>query len=171
MPKNVYFKFDTEMKPDKIDIEDLIDSDLDAKDYFSSYLINNSDSTFIIGTQDHSLIIIQEALDENNEWTPIEHWIYSRCGNSYMEPLKLKSGKCVSIPIRKYKGDFKTKLRLKVLIRKEVFYSGLFEGSIYKSQFNKRDEKHKYPLGYNYFDYLNDKYPFRDSFLDQFFKE
>ena len=171
MPKKVYFKFDTEAEAINLDFKDLYKSDQVASDYFSSYLINSSDSTFIIGTQDHSLIMIQEALDENEKWKPIEHWVYSRCGNSFMEPLKLKSGNCVFIPIKKYKGDFKTKFRLKVLIRNEVFYSDHFEGSIYESQFNIREEKNKHPLVFNTYDYLNGNYPFRDKFLDQFFKE
>ena len=46
--------------------------------------------------------MIQEAKNSKGEWVPIEHWLYSRCGNSYMNPLVLNPGEEVLVPIKKH---------------------------------------------------------------------
>ena len=109
----------------------------DPQKYFRAYLINNKSEKFTAKRQDESLIMIQEALDENGNWLPIEYWVYSGCGNSYFNPLELDSGKYVMIPIRKYSGYFNTKIRLKMKKDSTLFYSQPFEGSIDKEQFQK----------------------------------
>jgi len=114
----IYFSFHQGVKP----------ADLKAKDYFTAYLVNASDSLFHVPRQDGSLIMIQEAINEQGEWTPIEHWISSGCGNSYFSPLKLEAGNYVMIPIKQYKGRYKTKIRLKLRKKDGTnFYSEPFK--------------------------------------------
>jgi len=108
-----------------------------SKSHFIAYLVNMTDSSVYIKTQDGSLLIIQEALDENNNWQPIEYWIPSGCGNSYFNPLSLEAGKCVLVPIKKYTGNYKTQFRLKFNIGKSIIYSDTFEASLDKTQFKK----------------------------------
>lgn len=133
-----YFYFDQNSKPKKLKSNGFVWLDDNPKNYFTAYLINASDSTFNAERQDGSLIMIQEAINGKGEWKPIEYWVYSGCGNSYFDPLKLDSGKYVMIPIKQYHGSFKTKFRLKMKKDKTLFYSETFEGSIEKSQFQKQ---------------------------------
>lgn len=138
-PNAVYFQFNTEEKAKNLEslgfgwIED------NPENHFVAYLINTSDSTFSSKLQDGSLLMIQEAMNEKEEWVPIEYWVVSGCGNSY-RTLNLKPGQQVMIPIKKYQGSFKTKIRLKLQTGKEVFYSQTFEGAIELTQFNKETE-------------------------------
>ena len=135
-----YFYFDKNTKPEKLKSKGFVWMDDNPNDYFTAYLVNMSDSTFKAKRQDGSLIMIQEAMDEKGKWKPIEYWVYSGCGNSYFDPLKLDSGKYVMIPIKQYHGSFKTKFRLKMKIYNTLFYSETFEGSIEKSQFEKQKD-------------------------------
>jgi hypothetical protein len=107
------------------------------RSYFTAHLINASDSIVKIERQDGSLIMIQEAKNEEGEWVPIEHWLYSWCGNSYMNPLVLEHGQKVMIPIKKYSGTFETVVRLKLKIGEVLVYSDPFISSIDLNQFKK----------------------------------
>lgn len=137
IPDKLYFQFKVNVDPKELDSIGLNKFKKDTFEYFTGYLINNTDSTVKLTRQDGSLIMIQEALDEEGEWKPIEHWVPSRCGNSYFHPLYIDSGEYVIIPIRKYKGSFKTKIRLKFVYKREVHFSDSFDASINKSQFEK----------------------------------
>jgi len=50
---------------------------------FPVFIFNTSDSVYSIEMQDLRLIMIQEAIDPNGQWKPIEYWRDSWCGNSY----------------------------------------------------------------------------------------
>lgn len=140
----VFFNFNTDQSPGQFTYEDYKWDEGKSGKYFEAFLINTSDSTLTLERQDASLVIIQEALDENGNWEPIEYWVDSGCGNSYLNPVNLSPGKYIIVPIRKYKGEFKTRIRL----RYKYFYRGgegimisdSFEGSIDKSQFQKQTE-------------------------------
>ena len=49
----------------------------------SVYIKNNLNKILKIIPQDNSLYLIQEAIDKNGKWNPIEFWGFSHCGNSY----------------------------------------------------------------------------------------
>ena len=136
-PGKVYFHFNKALKPSGLAALGFGWTEDNPKDYFTGYLINTSDSTFNADRQDGSLIMIQEALDEDGNWAPIEYWVYSGCGNSYFDPLQLDPGKYVMIPIKHYSGKFKTKIRLKFKKDDNVLYSDSFEGSVDLKQFDK----------------------------------
>ena len=134
-----YFHFNKKLSPKDLKSQDFVWSDNDNEKYFIAYLINTTDSTFKTELQDGSLIMIQEALNEKNEWQPIEYWVNSGCGNSF-ESLKIDPGQHVIIRIIQYAGSFKTKIRLKMRKDRSIFYSEPFEGTVDKSQFEKQIE-------------------------------
>ena len=133
----VYFDFYTNKTPKRPKRKEFYWLKDYPKTYFVSFLINTTDSVFRATRQDGSLIMIQEALDENGNWSPIEYWVYSGCGNSYFDPLVLNPGESIFVPIKKYTGDFKTKIRLRFKHGDKVIYSDSFDASIDKTQFNK----------------------------------
>lgn len=151
----VYFHFNIEDRPTNLKSMDFVWLEDNPDGYFIGYLVNTSDSTFEAGRQDGSLIMIQEALDKKGKWKPIEYWVYSGCGNSYFNSLSLDSGKCVMIPIKKYSGNFETRIRLKLKYGDEILFSDSFEGSINKSQFKKKTDKVNGILYHGPANYLN----------------
>jgi hypothetical protein len=153
----VYFHFNQSLKPKGLKAKGFLWMEDTPKDYFTAYLINTSDATFNAKRQDGSLIMIQEAMDAEGKWQPIEYWVYSGCGNSYFDPLVLTPGNYVMIPIKEYKGSFKTKFRLKMKKDTSLFYSDTFEGSIDKSQFEKETKQVNGILYHGPANYLDDK--------------
>lgn len=145
--RKVFFLFDLENSSTNLSSQGIRRVDCPAA-YFMAYLVNTSDSTFIAERQDRSLIMIQEALDEKRNWEPIEYWSPSSCGLSYQNPLLLESGKYVMVPIKKYSGSFRTRIRLKFKYGDEVLYSDSFEGSVNKAQFKKITDEFNLPVSY-----------------------
>jgi hypothetical protein len=152
-----YFSFNKNLEPTKLKSKGFIWLEDMPKEYFTGYLINASDSIFNAEKQDGSLIMIQEAIDKNGDWQPIEYWTYSGCGNSYFHPLTLKPGKYIMIPIKKYNGNYKTKIRLKLKKDKSIFYSDPFDGSIETSQFDKKTDNVDGILYHGPANYLDEK--------------
>ncbi|MCG8574193.1 MAG: hypothetical protein MI810_04855 [Flavobacteriales bacterium] len=139
----VYFQFNTKqlLTKEEVKVHDFGWLNESPENYFVSYLVNTTDKTLNAKRQDGSLIMIQEAMDEEGEWQPIEYWVYSGCGNSYFSPLALEPEKCIMVPIKKYTGSFKTKIRLKCNTGKNgLFYSQSFSASIDKAQFQREDD-------------------------------
>lgn len=97
-------------------------------------LKNHSKVPVELHTQDGSLCLIQEALNTKGEWKPIEFFTYSSCGFG-QHNIFLNENEQVRIVVRKYTGDIKTKLRLKLLTENGVIYSSEFDGHINKGQF------------------------------------
>ncbi|NBL64333.1 hypothetical protein GV828_03845 [Flavobacterium sp. NST-5] len=95
---------------------------------------NNSEKTIELLTQDNQIFIIQEAIDESGKWKPIEYWQYSTCGNSYNSIEILPKNKILTETTR-YDGDFKTKIRFKLLHKNKEFYSNEVEAKISLQQF------------------------------------
>jgi hypothetical protein len=94
------------------------------------WLINNSKDTITLQMQDWLYICILEALDLNSEWRPIEYWRFSNCGNSYYNKRLLpKTANSFVISIPKI-GNYKTKLRFKLLGMDKFYYSNPFNGNI-----------------------------------------
>lgn len=87
---------------------------------------NISDSVTNIETQEGWIYMIQEALDEQGNWRPIEYIDYRAvCGNSYGNSKLLPDEYLIS-KVYKYDGDFETQLRVKFATHKEVYYSNEF---------------------------------------------
>ncbi len=107
----------------------------DTVDYF--ILLNLKSDTITFGLQDESLITIKEALNEKGKWMPIEHWIFSDCGNSYFPLHRLVKAQFAIIKTRKHKGGHSSlqRLRLKTWVDGPVIISDPYEGSADISEF------------------------------------
>ena len=113
------------------------------------WLINNSNDTVILQMQDWLYICILEAIDINKEWRPIEYWCFSRCGNSYYNKKimpKMANSFVMDIPRN---GDYKTKLRFKLLGLDKFYYSNTFDGKINYCCF--KEDVSKYEKGMPHF--------------------
>lgn len=105
------------------------------------YIVNYSDSLQGIENHDGKIIMIQEALNSNNEWKPIEYFSYSGCGNSY-GITSLDTNCYLMFGVNKYRGNFKTKLRVRLKTNGNTILSNEYSGYINKSQFKQEEDEH-----------------------------
>lgn len=119
-------KFETELKSEKA--FRLIASPNDDEK-ISIYIQNNTTGSVELNHQDYKIYILQEAMDENGIWKPIEYWESSDCGNSFgniiIEPKEI-----IETKTTKYEGNFKTKIRFKLSEKDKVYYSNSLDSSI-----------------------------------------
>lgn len=95
----------------------------------SVYIQNNTSDTISISHQDFKVYILQEALDKNGVWKPIEYWESSDCGNSFGK-IKIDPNGIIETKSIKYSGNFETKIRFKLSDNNKVYYSNAIEGNI-----------------------------------------
>ena len=109
--------------------------------YYPVYVANNTPNTKVFKGKDQHVIVIQEALDSNKNWRPIEGRKLFFCGIGYWG-LKIHSNEFVALLIPKYDGKFKTKIRLRLEIGDIIYVSTPYEGYINQKQFhfNKQDD-------------------------------
>ncbi|OBW40359.1 hypothetical protein AB670_03311 [Chryseobacterium sp. MOF25P] len=115
----------------------LVVTEIKNDSLFSIYVKNNGQKDVLLIPQDNKLTLIQEALNQDKKWKPIEFWVNSDCGMSYLKKINVRSGEIIGVRSKKYKGNFKTKIRFKLLIDKKVYYSNSITASINKSKFEK----------------------------------
>ncbi|MFK7814584.1 MAG: hypothetical protein AB8B59_18960 [Maribacter sp.] len=104
------------------------------------FLFNNSKGKVIISKPiDHisDLFLLTEALDKNGERHPIEYLKQNSflCGTGHVDHL-LNPKTFLVGAVKRYSGDYKTKLRLKLSTEGSVLYSNEFEGEINYGQFS-----------------------------------
>ena len=104
---------------------------------FSVYLKNNLEEKLILIPQDNSMYVIQEALNENKEWKPIEFFGYSTCGNSYDRKMDFIPNQIIELSSKKYQGSYSTKIRFKVLLNDQIYYSNILSSTINENKFEK----------------------------------
>ena len=104
---------------------------------FSIYVKNNQNTIITLIPEDNSLYIIQEAMNEKNQWEPIEFWGYSTCGNSYDNKIEFKPNDVLHLTSEKYSGNFKTKIRFRLLLDNKVYYSNVLNSKLNISKFEK----------------------------------
>ncbi len=119
-------------------------NDID-EDYFVGRIISTFENK-LINLQYGSLIMIQEALDRNNVWRPIEVWRFGTCASGYGDVLYLKKNNFAEFPIKRYNGNFKTKVRLKLRDANETYYSEIFEYRIDESLFETTKQYSNYSV-------------------------
>jgi hypothetical protein len=102
-------------------------------------LVNATDRVVAFDAADSHPFVIQEALDENGAWRPLEAFPPIWCGNSYHRVL-LGPGESWEFPTPRYAGDFATKLRFRLSDAEGnlLLLSNEFEGSIHREQFSPR---------------------------------
>ncbi len=83
------------------------------------------------------LFMITEAKTEDGKWKPIEFYqqFPVLCSTGHQN-YNLQPNHFIIVGTRKYFGNYKTKLRLKLKSFGSVFYSNSFEGTVNKSQFD-----------------------------------
>lgn len=109
--------------------------------YYPVYVVNNTPNTKLFKGKSQHVFSIQEALDSNKKWRPIEGRKLFFCGNGFWG-LKIHSNEFVALLIPKYEGTFKTKIRIRIEIGDIIYVSTPYEGYINEKQFyfNKDDE-------------------------------
>lgn len=115
----------------------LVIAEIKNDSLFSIYVKNNTQEDLQFIPQDNKLCIIQEALTQDKNWKPIEFWVNSDCGISYLKKINVKFGEIIGLRSKKYSGNFKTKIRFKLLINGKIYYSNSITSSINKSKFAK----------------------------------
>ena len=104
---------------------------------FSIFIKNNQDIIVKLVPQDNSLYLIQEALDKKNQWKPVEFWSYSTCGNSYDNKINFEPNAILHLTTEKYSGNFKTKIRFRLLIDNQIYFSNELPSSLNITKFEK----------------------------------
>lgn len=110
-------------------------------------ILNTTSDTVDLDIQDGSVKMIQEALNPNGVWIPIEYWLNSSCGISYGSAY-LYPNHYLETNAFRYTGTYKTKLRFKLLYSTKYIpetkqrimnyiYSEPFDGSVNYSQLGK----------------------------------
>ena len=115
------------------------------KDFNWFLLVNFTDSWVAFECEDSCPRMIQEALDKNGKWRPIEYWFKSNCSFSYHH-CSIESYEYAYYKIRKYDGDFSTFLRVKYKIGDKILYTLPYFGRINESQFEEPEDLNKYGL-------------------------
>ncbi len=131
--------------------------------HFKTYplYVYNSSSQYVevqMPLQGDDLYFIIEALDQSKNWKPIEYWDQPGflCGTGH-EDYVLKPKHFIVSAVKKYNGDYKTKMRIKLKSFDKTYYSNEFSGTMNLNQFdatkvisnfdkkfgNRNDEKHK----------------------------
>lgn len=120
----------------EVDYYNCFSSKEEAKSAFKGlpvYITNLSEREITIKHPKYRLNVIQEALDKEGKWAPIE----ALPASNTVIPLTvhtLKRGQFIVSVIFKYRGDFPTLLRLKLTSGDKIYYSNPFKGSINYSQ-------------------------------------
>ncbi len=142
---NVFYDKDVTLKQERY--RTIVDRESKFTNGMMVEIINSKNDTLVISGQDGSMYMIQEAIDPNGNWSPIEFWHSSFCGNSsvfiYFPPHT-----SIKVGAFRYTGSFKTKLRFKFKYftqkpyhgeyLKKTIYSQPFDGSVNYSQFHKK---------------------------------
>jgi hypothetical protein len=126
--------------------------EVSSKNQLLATLKNSSSTAIRLDTYDGEVSMIQEAVNKKGEWQPIEFYAYGDCGFGH-HIISIQKGEQVRILTTRYSGDFKTRIRLKLLTKNGVFYSEEFDGHINASQFKKPRFKAKYK---EYYSFLNE---------------
>jgi len=119
-------KFKTELKSEK-EFRLIASPSDDGK--ISIYIQNNTTDKIELNHQDYKIYILQEAMNENGLWKPIEYWESSDCGNSFGD-IKIEPNGIIETKSIKYSGIFKTKIRFKLNANNKVYYSNSLNGTI-----------------------------------------
>lgn len=99
-------------------------------------LVNGTGQQVTLPASDSRLSIIQEAMDTDGTWKPIEYLVSSWCGNSY-HSLYLPAGNYWEFIAPRYSGPRKTAIRFVLLddAGKATTHSLPYEGGIEPGQF------------------------------------
>lgn len=112
--------------------------DRDSEFLFKAYPVAVSNFTNFnksVYIKEFGVEIIQEAMDKYGDWKPVEISMVFMCGMGFYWK-DLEPGEQIITTVWKYKGDYKTMLRLKLVSGNKIVYSKPFRGSINYTQFD-----------------------------------
>lgn len=98
-------------------------------------LVNATDIPIAFSSCDGAIHLVQEALDENAQWRPIEFRRGSMCGNSYYRVM-LAPNRFWAFPAPRYRGSMPTLLRFTLTSGGQRIRSNIFNGSVNPAQFD-----------------------------------
>ncbi len=101
--------------------------------YYPIYIINQTPNRKALLGKDSYIFGLQEAIDTNGHWRPIEGRGRDFCGHGYFG-LRIDPGEFVAILFPKYKGNFKTKIRVRIKNDDNIYISQPFDGFINEKQ-------------------------------------
>ena len=133
--------------------------------FYPVYLINYGPHTKLLEMKDRRIYGIQEALDSNGQWRPIEGLRMPFCIMDYKKYL-IPKNMFATVLFKKYSGSYKTKIRIRIRNGEHIFVSEPFEGYINEKQFYFNKD---YDL-YTYFKH-SEVYTMREHFLSAVPKE
>ncbi len=105
-----------------------------GKKGMSLLLVNATEETVPFQASDSRLGIVQEALDKDGKWKPVEYLPSSFCGNSHHRVM-LPRDHYWEFGAPRYKGPFQTRLRFRI----GKTTSNEFEGSVHPDQFRVKE--------------------------------
>jgi hypothetical protein len=101
-------------------------------------LVNTTTDQVEFSASDSRLYIIQEAVDSNGKWRPVEYLPSSWCGNSY-HSVFLGPNEYWEFAAARLHGKQKTRLRFRLQVsegeKTRFVYSNEFEGAVNENQF------------------------------------
>ncbi|WP_378176828.1 hypothetical protein [Aquimarina sp. SS2-1] len=113
---------------------------------FKVFLINSTDSIYLLSAQDSRISVVRQVYYKN-EWQDVEYLPSSSCGNSY-HSVYIKPNEYWDFTAPCMEGKIKSKFRfnLHIGVTKDLaiknLYSNEFEGSFNKEQL-KREQGHE----------------------------
>lgn len=120
-----------------IKIEDKYKNLEKGKYFYPAFIINRTPSAKVLIGKDDHLFAMQEAKDSNEIWRPIELEGYGVCGCCYWA-VNVHHNEYVVMLLPKYKGNFKTKLRVRLRNNATIYASKPFDGMIDYKQLLKK---------------------------------
>jgi len=118
--------------------------------YYPVFVVNETHSDKLFTPRDRYIAAIQEAKDRNGKWHPIESKKFDFVGKGRWALIIHPQEYAVFIT-SKFKGPFKTLMRIRLRTGGVTYISKAFEGSIDERQFRLK------PGSYQYNEYKNDK--------------
>jgi hypothetical protein len=117
--------------------------DSSLHDHYPVYFVNSTKTDKVFYGKDSYVFGIQEAVDKGKygEWRPIEGRGFDFCGNGHWG-LIVHPNEFVLVLMRKYEGDYETKMRVRFEVGDNIFVSRPFNGRINESQFSIRDSSY-----------------------------
>lgn len=105
-------------------------------------LVNATNAQVAFSASDSRLNIVQEALDSDGKWKPVDYLPQSWCGNSYHRVF-LGANEYWEFAAARFTGRFRTRLRFRLdeqtsETERTTIYSNEFEGSINRKQFTNQ---------------------------------
>ncbi|MCB9309882.1 MAG: hypothetical protein H6567_07495 [Lewinellaceae bacterium] len=114
-----------------------------ANYYYPVYLINQTPTIKAFIGKDSYIFGLQEALDTDGQWRPIEGRGFDFCSNGYWG-LKVHPQEFVTVLFPKYSGDYKTKIRVRIKNGDNIYVSKPYEGTINEQQLYLKEDGYFY---------------------------